>query len=537
MAKKVAFDMGVLKKHLFWICTPLGLVVAVLAGIMAIGSIADDLDKQKKQLDGQKETMGRLRGEAPNHPNQGTIDAVEEERKKLERNVFTAWQVLEKDQKDGNRWTGLATRATQEIERKKFLDPLEGATLDNYLAFAKAEINKLVDNSNIRRVKLYNAQWQSLEPDELVDTTGSGGGRFGGGRSMGDMSRGQSNTSSSQSSVVPAGAVYWGGLVVWDQPTLDITMTNWQQRPFPFEVWLTQEDIWVYQALLWVVRESNKDAEPGRFRVNTTGTAGRMNPATMNSAMMNVSTRPLNLENSVVKQIIDIAIGQQAAQQLYTQSSRRISSGLGSMGMDGDLGSSGGFGSGFGGGGFGRGGFGSGMGDSGGFGGGGFMDSAAAAEALRSQALGGRYVDATGAPLMEAEEALAGQFRRMPVYLNILADQRYISDILVSCANCPMPIDLLWVTINPDATHDIAFASSTSSTGMGGDSGGFGRSSMSSGRSSRGGDGMGRSSGRSYGGSGTTNVDFGPHAVQIEIYGCINIFSPPDLKKITEGTN
>ena len=55
MAKKVAFNMDVLKKHLFWICTPIGLVIAVLAGIMSIASIADDLDKQAKQLDGQRD--------------------------------------------------------------------------------------------------------------------------------------------------------------------------------------------------------------------------------------------------------------------------------------------------------------------------------------------------------------------------------------------------------------------------------------------------------------------------------------------------
>jgi len=129
----------------------------------------------------------------------------------------------------------------------------------------------------------------------------------------------------------------------------------------------------------------------------------------------------------------------------------------------------------------------------------------------------------------------------MPVYLSFIADQRHISDILVSCANCPMPIDVMWVTINPDAAQDFAFMASTSAGMMGGD-GGFGRSSMSmsGGRSSRssGSSSMGpRAGGRSLGGGGTTNVDFGSHAVQIEIFGCINIFSPPDRNKITEGTN
>ena len=36
------------------------------------------------------------------------------------------------------------------------------------------------------------------------------------------------------------------------------------------------------------------------------------------------------------------------------------------------------------------------------------------------------------------------------------------------------------------------------------------------------------------GGGSSGNVDYGPHAVEIEIYGCINIFAPPDEKKIEE---
>ena len=544
MAKKVTFNTEVLKKHLFWICVPLGLVIALLAGIMTIASIAADFEKLKKELGSQKEAMVRLRGDAANHPNEGTIEAVNEERKKKEKDVLTAWQTLEKGQKEQNRWPRLATRALQEIGGKNFLDPLEGATLDNYLKFTREKINKLLDDdhTNIRRVKLYNAQAISIEPDELVDTTSSGSGRGAG--QMGGMGMGmgmpRGGSSGSTNTGVPGtvrGPVYLGGKVVWDQPFLDITLKNWNDRPQPFEVWLTQEDLWVYQALLSVVAESNKDVKEDRVLVSTAGTTGRMSASGIGQ-----STRPLNLEKSVVKQIIDVAIGQQAATQLYKQSVRRISSGLGGgfggMGMEGDLGS-GGFGGGFGGGGFG-GSFGGGGPGMGGFGGVGGMDSAAAAEAARAQAFAGRYVGADGTPLMEAEEALAGQFRRMPVYLNFLADQRHISDILVCCANCTMPIDVMWVTINPDATQDFAFMASTSTGMMGGD-GGFGRGSssmsMPRGRSSRD-SGMGpRSGGRSLGGGGTTNVDFGPHAVQIEIYGCINIFSPPDLAKITEGAN
>jgi len=207
--------------------------------------------------------------------------------------------------------------------------------------------------------------------------------------------------------------------------------------------------------------------------------------------------------------------------------------GMGGGGMMGSMG--------MGGGGFGGdsgGGFGSsdmGMGGTG-------MTAAAMAEQARRMAMMGRYVDADGTPLMEPD--LSGQFRRMPVYLQLRVDQRFISDILVNCANCPMPIDVLWVTVNPSATQSFDFVSATGAGALSG-FGGSGGSGLSGGgaMSSRfpGGGGGGAMSSRfpSGGGSGgiggagaVGNVDFGPHEVIVEIFGCINIFAPPDPQTI-----
>jgi hypothetical protein len=119
----------------------------------------------------------------------------------------------------------------------------------------------------------------------------------------------------------------------------------------------------------------------------------------------------------------------------------------------------------------------------------------------------------------------------MPVYLSFLVDQRRIPEILVNCANCPMPIDVLWVTINPGATENFAFASGTATgggtLGMGG-----GTSSGSRGVRSTGGSSGGGTTRMSGSRSGSGNVEFGLDAVQIAIYGCINIFAPPDPDKI-----
>ena len=506
MAKKVEFNMDMVKKYIFWACTPIGLVVAVLAGWMAIVSIASDLERQKQQLESQRSSISQLADRATAHPNQGTIDAINEKREELAANVLSAWEILEREQRAQNRWTGLADVAIREIESRNFLDPLSSTTLNSYLHFARDEMNKLLEQSNIRRVEPRRPQqgeqeveWIPIEPISLTEGRGGTGGISGSG---GRFDRTQTQTTSTPTMIAPNAQLR--GRVVWNNPMLDITMQDWGRQPQPFEVWLTQEDIWVYQALLWVIAKSNENVRENGIPLMQ-GVAG---------SSMGRNAPSLDLSGSVVKEIIELAIGQGAATELQGQSSRRLSAG--GLGGDGMMGMGGGdsfFGGGMG--------MGMGMGDSDG----GMMGGAAMAEQARQAAMMGRYVDADGNPLMEPD--FTGQFRRMPVYLKLRVDQRYISDILVNCANSPMPIDVMWVTVNPSATQSFEFASAT---GMGTsfDGGGF---------SARGGGGGGGASGRfsgaGAGGTQTTGgIDFGPNEVIIEIFGCINIFSPPDPRTI-----
>jgi hypothetical protein len=243
--KKVEFNKDMIKKYIFWACTPIGLIVAVLAGLMAVGSVAESLDKAKKDLDSQKEALGRLRSEAPRHANQGTIDAIDKERESLAEIVLSAWTTMEGDQKRLNRWEGLADAAIREIESKTFLDSLSSMTLNSYLQFAQDEINKLLDKSNIRRVQQYgqrpDGQWVPLEIINILAESGSGsnvGGRAGGmsggrtgGMSGAPSSRATMGTGGSASGGnVPGGPVMISGKVVWDKPQLNITLKDWRDR-------------------------------------------------------------------------------------------------------------------------------------------------------------------------------------------------------------------------------------------------------------------------------------------------------------------
>ena len=525
MAKKLDFDMELVKKYLFWACTPIALVVALLAGLMAIGSVAGELERQKTTLENQKTATQNLRGTAPTHPNQGTIDAINEERERLAENVLAAWEIMVEAQQKQNVWPrgdgGLAIVNINEIESKNFLDTLSSSVLENYLNFAQIHINQLLDKPNdIRRVEHRDSRGRSREQHNLVAT--AGGARSSGRQSAASWDRSSTSLGTGmRTTPVDANSVMQGK-VVWNAPLLDITMRDWTRQPLSYEIWLTQEDLWVYQALLWVVAKSNENAEEKSVPFGAAGGAasGRGIGGTGTTG-----GQLLDLSGSVIKEIVELHIGRQAAMQLATQSSRRIGSGAAGGGMDEfSSGST----------------FGSTSSDSGSMFGSssssdmGMGGTALTPEALQSEALTGRYVDADGSPLMTPD--LTGQLRRMPVYLRLVVDQNRIPEVLVNCANCPMPIDVLWVTINPDAGQSFDFASAMGTAGMGGssDSGSSGSFGTRPARSAR---LQGGSGGGSSGFGGTSgNFNYGPHAVTIEIFGCINIFSPPDRDTLGGGT-
>ena len=483
MAKKVEFNMEKVKKYLFWICVPVGLIVAVLACLMSVRSVANDLDSRIKQLDGLKASIFQLQGKASNHPNEKTIEEINEEQKKMEDNVFDAWKIMEEAQQAMNKWDNFASDdAIRDITSKTFLDEqlLQG-TLSSYLGYAREEIDKLLDNPYkdrngdnmlLRRVQRYEFDIQNrtkgkpVESVSLIHTETErrqpGGAGF------------RTTGTAPVTAAAYKGDSLLEGVVVWEKPGLTLTMSDWSKEPKPFEVWLTQEDLWVYQALLWVVAKSNKGVARAPFKIIPASTASPRGSDT--------SSEPLNLSESVIKQIDELQIGKKAADVLTNYSKRRI----------GPAGSSGG----------------------------GYASSSSggSSDALAA-AMANRYVeiDAQGqlTPIQDSTAVLASPFRRMPVYMEFHADQRYIADILVNCANCPMPIDVLWVRINPNAAVSFEYSPDKAKT--------------------TGGVRVVRP--QNTGHTTVSNYNFGPNAVVLEIYGCINIFAKPDEGKIKTGGN
>jgi hypothetical protein len=64
----------------------------------------------------------------------------------------------------------------------------------------------------------------------------------------------------------------------------------------------------------------------------------------------------------------------------------------------------------------------------------------------------GRYVDAQGKPLDAGAAAGAApsvEFKRMPVYLRLVIDQREVTRLLAECANSPLPVEVRQLRLNP----------------------------------------------------------------------------------------
>ena len=275
-------------------------------------------------------------------------------------------------------------------------------------------------------------------------------------------------------------------LVIWADQQLVRDQLYPGQTPSAKRIWKTQEDLWVYEALLTIIARTNKEAGADRF------------------------------SNAAVRVIESLEVGRTAAQA--SRGKGRIEMvelpAAGGMVEGGDPGAmmagegggryaEGGGGEGYGGrgemmeGGYGE------MGGRGGMG----TDAAAADAELFSN----RYVGVDGAPIPDPGDgsltAFGTEFKRLPVRMKLWMDQRWLPQLVAECANAPLQVEVQEVRVNP--------------ADDGGGGGGYGR-----GGGGRGGEGGG------YGGSGgpmsvEMTPEQEPNMKTVVLQGTIYIFNPP----------
>jgi hypothetical protein len=116
----------------------------------------------------------------------------------------------------------------------------------------------------------------------------------------------------------------------------------------------------------------------------------------------------------------------------------------------------------------------------------------------------GRYLDADG-KVAPPGQAATQQFKRMPVFLKLMMDQREINRFLVECSNSPLLIEVTQVRMNP--SHGQGNSSKAAVPG----------GQPAAGRPT------------------STPTESESYELPVEIAGIIYIYNPPDKSKLGGG--
>lgn len=393
---------GVLWRERFWVLTVLGTIFAIVCWYLSAGSLDKQFATRKTKINGTFTSMQSLSNE-PDHPNPNVIEGNKDQALIERDQVLKTWQDLYNEQKEEVlKWPekSLEKDFIEEIRKLKFQDPFpsnkEMDMRDDYANYIGTRLDALLEIVKARK----------------IEGTGNRGER--GGMpfnfDLGEETFGRGGRGRDEDEVEVEELDY---IVEWlDQGNLRGKLDFEGRKPTSLQIWVTQEDLWVYETLLNVIRKTNQARG---------------------------STRP---DNAAVQVIFRLEVGSEAAEA--SKESPEIfmpvaSDGFGGPGREFEPGVPG-----------------RGMGPPG-FRGGDFGE-----ETYDNEVLAGRYLQADGEPFPEAPTD--PEFRRLPIHMTLTMDLRWLPKLLVECANAALPVEVTQVMVNPDK----AASGSSDTRGAGG---------------------------------------------------------------------
>ena len=541
--------LGIVVKYHFWILCGLVVLLGVGIWLYATSGLARATEERRSQLLQAREQVARIRSVA-NHPNKKVLEAIQREHRRLIEIVYQAWEELYRDQRERNQWP-------RELGQE-FLDVINSLGPDEeipvryrevYQYFIKNHFPEWYEIIDLRLPPKRDAEGKIIrdergrplkqDPFERAGTTAVrtyGGSEYAGETYYSEEAGYTGSRTMGRGTVSGEELV---GIVEWNMQDLQRIRAqfDWPTTPSSFEVRIAQENLWVYEALLRIIRETNEGAT--------------------------------SYYNAPVKRIETIQIGQEAAMGLLAAQSRLFGAGMlagGTGGLEGSM--TGGMAT--------MPGLSPGM-PMGGpmmpgpmmpgmgmspyyeseYGEGGPEGMAAPGMPMMPGAPGGvgataqspeelirqrlthfRYVDKDGKPLAADAPHPFAEFKMMPVRMLLFMDQRRIPRLLVNCANSSMPVQVRVVSLRPGQGREITRQLGPQTTPgypgmMGGAMGMTGPYGM-----------MGTypggeetyTTGYGYGETGgpasRSAQDTGQIDVPVEVAGIIFIFNPPDRTKV-----
>jgi hypothetical protein len=375
---KVQLILNFFKKYLFWFIALSTVILVVVCWWMSTGSLATQFSTEAKNIEGKFTSVEGIVGDN-SHPTPESTQSIEKKHKDLKEGVLEVWKTLYKEQKDKNVWPEKVLGADFVAKVTK-LDPNDDIPYElreKYQNVIKNYFRYLFDIIKVRHPVETAGNGGNVN---AADPRGRGANRVIGGGAR----RGQEN-------------VEMVGIVDWDESDqLKLKERyEWTTRPESFQIRLRQEDLWVYETLLQVIRKTNIVKEKDDY--------------------------PSEQSQAAVKRIEWIEIGADAIKSWSDadQSVFRIQSAT--PGADRGRGVT--------------------------VAGGRLTGPTDSKEAL----LKDRYVDDKGTPLEAEAKHPYAEFKMMPISMKVHMDQRKISKLLAECVNQAMPIEVRRVRINPGA--------------------------------------------------------------------------------------
>jgi len=472
--------LRVLWQQRFWVLSVVGVLVVAVCWMMATNHIQAEFTTNKNTITGKFNDM-RTISSAQYRGNESVNAKNEQETEKIRKQVLALWkQLYDKQRETVLKWPKvLGEEFLSTVENLKFQDDIKSPTMRGlYWNYIKNRFNDLVDIVQAKKMK------------EGEMTAGFTGGDMSAAFETQDIGPRTMPGMEGQIGMPPEEDF----LVQWiDQGNLRAKL-DFPRLPSSLQIWVTQEDLWVYETLLHAIANTNTEKNATR------------------------------IDNAAIRGIIQLDVGQAAA--FASKEPGNIIMPEGAMaGGDPSMMGEGGMG---GMGAMGEGGMGGMMGE-GGMG----MDGQSSGD---SYLLANRYVDQEGNPIADASSGFGAEYRRLPIRMRLYMDQRWIPKVLIECANAPLPIEVQRVRINPEqsgAGFDATIAGSGGGA-AGAPMGGMGE--MMGGRGMMPGMGMGGYRGGMEGGMGMAMpaaTGGASDMAQVEILGLVYIYNQPDAAALT----
>ena len=475
-----------LKKHHFWVLSGLVALIGFACWWSASKKLSAMYDTNQKMITAEFNNLKSVRG-AAFHPNAAINERQEAETKKQAESVLKLWQQQYDRQRDTVlKWpAALSQEFRDAVEKKQFNDDIPWELRNNYQNYIQQHFPELPKQVGAREME-----------------AGLGGlGSPGGGRMFAGPEGGGAPGQTFEDDT--------DYICEWYDQNVIREELDFPQRPSSLRIWVTQEDLWVYHTLLDVIAKTNQAANATR------------------------------MSNAAVKTIFSLEVGKRAA--VYSRQAGRLlvppatavaigGPGEAPGGPDGMVPGGGGP---------------EGAGRPMMMGGpeaGGMPGAAMSPAAEQGYLLSYRYLDEKGQPIsvggaatagvegpgMAADPAASGPappldlstfgkgYKRLPIRMVLRMDGRWLPQLISTCANEPLRVEVQEVRIN---TPDIAGLTS----GGGGSPGGF-----------QGLGGGGAPGGGAAGANlfpdhnGILNFPAQPNVVNVVIQGTIYIFNKPD---------